>query len=207
MAASNITVVVVTVGTPRRSLLRRALDSVWAQTLQPDQVIVSQDNDRDGAPWVRQAGTECVMTPYVAYLDDDDEFMPHHLQALAGAIGDADLVFPWFEVAGGTDPFPHYFGVPWDDSQHRQIPVTFLARTDAIQRARGWLTDWTSVEAAEDPGTDPEGNRAGEDYQLVRRLVANGAKIVHHPDRTWIYHHDSQNTMGLPSRVAWDQVG
>lgn len=206
MRSSGITVVTTTVGPPRRAMLRRALESVWAQTLQPDQVIVSQDNAHRGAPFARQAGTEGVRTPYVAYLDDDDEFRPHHLAALhARAVAtEADLVFPWFDVVGGGDPFPHYEGAEWDNDAPRQVPVTFLARTDAIRAAGGW----TYVDViGTDPGTDADGNRAGEDYQLILRMCASGAKIVHLPERTWVWHHHGGNYMGLPSRVPWDTVG
>lgn len=208
MGSSGITTVITTVGAPRRRMLARALESVWTQALEPDAVIIAQDNDRLGAPRNRQSGTDCVETQFVAYLDDDDELLPQHLAVLARTQQEtgADLVFPWFEVAGGYDPFPQYCGAPWDNAHLRQVPVTFLARVGAIRDVGGWLTDWTTVAASEDPGTDADGNRAGEDYQLVKRLVAAGASIVHHPERTWVWHHDSGNTMGLPSRVDWNRV-
>lgn len=206
MTGSDITVVICTVGSPRRQLLRRALESVWAQSLQPDAIVVVQDNDRRGAPHTRQAGTDCVQTRYVAYLDDDDEFLPQHLLHLRDAIGDADLIYPWFDVINGTDPFPHLFGQLWDDEHPHQVPVTSLSRVESIRRAGGWLTDWATVAAAEDPGTDADGNRAGEDYQLILRMIAHRMQIKHLPERTWLWHHGG-NTMGLPSRVDWNRTG
>lgn len=200
---SGITVVVTTVE-PRRALLARALESVWRQTLQPDAIVINQDNDRRGAAWNRQDGTNAVATEFVAFLDDDDQFYTNHLYALAAHLREtgADLVYPWFDVLGGNDPFPHHEGLPWTNDAPVQVPVTFLARTAAIRDAGGWTDDW-DLARAEDPGTDPEGNRAGEDWRLTLRLIEKGYKIVHLNERTWQWDHTSGNTSGLPSRVQW----
>lgn len=201
---SGITVVVTTVGEPRRDLLRRALESVWTQTLQPDQVVIAQDTQRYGAAWNRHLGTLNVHTPWVAYLDDDDELYPSHLERLkeVAVTEQADLVYPWFDVIGGSDPFPMFFDLPWDNAHPHQIPVTFLALTRSIVAGGGW---YDGVDP-EDPSQDPDGNRAGEDWRLTCRLVDNGAKLVHLPERTWAWHHDSGNTSGVPSRVTWERV-
>lgn len=185
-------------------MLARALESVWRQTLQPDVIVIAQDNDRSGAAHTRERGTAAVTTEYVAYLDDDDQLYTNHLELLACEIRDtsADLVYPWFDVDGGRDPFPHHEGLPWRDEEPIQVPVTFIARTAAIRDAGGWTDDWDST-LAEDPGVDLEGNRAGEDWRLVLRMVRNGAKIVHLNRRTWLWYHGA-NTSGLPSRVDWN---
>ena len=203
-SGSGITVVVTTVGEPRRAMLRRALESVWSQTLQPDQVVVAQDTQRYGAAWNRQLGHRCVRTPLVAYLDDDDEFYPTHLERLHAEMlrTGADLVYPWFDVFAGVDPFPMFYELPWDNARPHQIPVTFLARTEAISEVGGW---YDGVDP-DDPSKDPDGNRAGEDWRLTMRLVERDAKIVHLPERTWRWHHDSGNTSGQPSRVTWERV-
>lgn len=201
MPNSDITVVVTTIP-QRRALLSRALASVGAQTLLPDTVVITEDTERLGGARNRQRGLDRVTTRYVAHLDDDDEFLPEHLERLRDTIQetDADLVYPWFTVVGGTDPFPWALGKPWDDNEPHQVPVTTLALTGALKEAGGWDGDW-DVTAAEDPGVDSEGNRAGEDYRLVLRMIEKGMIIHHLPEISWIWHHDSKNTMGLPSRV------
>lgn len=204
--ARDITVVITHIR-PRKALLNRLMNSILDQTIQPSAIIISNDVEREGAARNRENGTKGVRSALVAFGDDDDSWKPWHLESLLNALNstDADLVFPHFDVVNGTDPFGHWFGVPWEDDQlGRQIPVTFLARVQAIRDAGGWLTDWTTVAEAEDPGTDAEGGRAGEDYQLIRRMVANGAKIHHHPEISWTWDHGSGNTMGLPSRVQWE---
>lgn len=205
---SGISVIIPTVR-PRRELLARALASVGRQTLQPDTIHVMDDPGTLGGAVNRQRGLDRVATEFTAPLDDDDEFLPQHLEVLAAEIDrtNADLVYPWFNVVGGTDPFPWAEGKPWDDTEPHQVPITWLARTSVIKAAGGFTGDW-DVSQAEDPGTDSQGHRAGEDYRLVLRLVNAGAKIVHLNQRTWNWYHWAEfgrigNSMGLPSRVPW----
>lgn len=195
---NGITVVVPSIP-PRGEMLQRALASVWGQELAPDAVVVTLDNDRLGAPYNRDAGLAKVDSEYVAFLDDDDELYPTHLRLL-GAVArqtNADLVYPWFDVIGGADPFAEYEGRPWQNDAPHQVPVTFLARTSAVRDALGFSGGW---DPAHDPGVDVDGNRAGEDWQLILRLCAADARIVHLPVRTWAWHHHGGNTSGLPSR-------
>ena len=167
----------------------------------PVRVLMTTDVERRGAAHNRDVGLSLVRTPYVAFLDDDDELLPHHCSTLLEVLrlSDSDLVYPWFTVVGGTDPFPQWEGVPWSDSEPRQVPVTFLAKTDAVRAVGVFSYAWDPGQG-DDPGVDADGNRAGEDYRLILRLVAAGAKIRHFPHRTWLWHHHESNTSGLPSR-------
>jgi len=195
----GVSVIIPTVA-PRANMLQRALASVTAQTLQPDAVIVQEDTEREGAAATRQRAQDRVETEYTCPLDDDDELHPVHLEHLLAEAQrtDADLVFPWYEVCGGADPMPEAFGRNWDDYLNEfgpyQFPVTFLARTEVIRAAGGW-----------EPM--PEGQRLaaqpGEDWRLCLALVAMGAKIVHLPEKTWIWNHWGGNASGLPQRIPW----
>lgn len=186
----------------RTVLLGEAVISVLAQTTKPDALVVAVDHGQVGAPGTRDRALHMVDTTWTAPCDDDDTLGPKHLGALldAAASTGADLVYPWFDVAGGTDPFPQWEGVPWDNDHPHQVPVTMLARTELLCDVGGWSFGWDPTQGA-DPGVDRDGNRAGEDYRLILRLAAAGAKIVHLPVRTWTWRHHGGNTAGLPSRV------
>lgn len=199
----GITVVIPTIPTEARyHMLQRAVESVWSQTFPPDSVQLEGDLDREGASVVRDRGLRHVETELAAFLDDDDVLYPQHLEHLLAKMNEtgADLVYPWFDVVGGSDPFPEFFGQPWDNEHPHQTTVTFLAKTEVLLACGGFqdLMDGPDV------GTDPLGHRAGEEYRLVLRLAAAGYKIVHLPERTWQWNHWGGNTMGLPSRVDWD---
>jgi hypothetical protein len=192
--ALDITVVIPTIP-GRGSMLDRAIESAAAQTLTPAAIIIELDDTGTGAAATRNRALEKVTTPWVAFLDDDDELDPSHLLTLATAqlSTGADLVWPWFRVHGGTDPFPGHRGRQWDPADPHQIPVTLLARTDCLRAVDGFRT-------IDDGPVDRHGNRAGEDFDLWLRMAAAGA-VFHHVDEvTWTWHHHGANTSGLPSR-------
>lgn len=179
---------------PRSDLLGRALTSVLAQTLPADAISVVIDHAGDGAAETRNRAWRSLDTDWVAFLDDDDEFGPRHLEKLhACAVEtDADMVYPWFEVVGGTDPFPHYFGQTWDPEHPIQTTITCLWRRTALEKIGGFPPHSRRVDA--------EGNGMGEDFLAVKTLSDMGGRVVHLPERTWRWHHHSNNTMGLPDR-------
>ena len=203
---NGITVVIPTV--PSRNLfLGRAVGSTSTQTMPPDAVIVVHDTGLEGAPIVRTRGLDLVQTPWVAFLDDDDELGPNHLEKLhhhAITTG-ADMVFPWFHVMGGQDPFPANEKKPWTIDDPHQTTVTMLVKTDAARAVGGFVGDEDQVDP-DCPGTDAEGHRAGEEYRFVLRLAAAGYKIEKLFERTWTWHHWQNgpkpgNTSGMPSRL------
>lgn len=207
----SVTVIVPSIP-PRAEMLARALASVANQRRPADEIMVRIANDRMPAPQQRDAMLAKVTTEWVAPLDDDDELYPFHLAALLDesrvqAHHDspypyyADIIYPWFDVLGGTDPFPQWEGVAWDNlhPEPHQIPITALFRTELLRDLGGWGAGW-DTDDPEAPGVDEEGNRAGEDYALILRAVKAGAKIVHLPVRSWAWHHHATNTMGLSSR-------
>lgn len=194
-ARTGVTVIVPTIG-PRRDLLTRALTSIAAQTHQPDAILVAYDRHGEGAWKTRNRALALVDTTWVAFLDDDDEWLPQHLERCVDHQHDtgADLVFPWFDVVGGTDPFTH-FGQPWDPANPVQTTIVTLVRTSALRAVGGFTFEDGDFH-------DDGGNRAGEDYEMVKRLNAAGYRISHLPERTWLWHHHGRNTMGLPERVG-----
>jgi len=190
----GVTVVMPTIP-PRAAMRDRALQSVRGQTRLPEAVVVEVDDAREGAAATRQRGLEAVETEWVAFLDDDDEFLPHHLESLHAAATAlrADYAYSWYEVVGGIDPMPQFFGVPWDDAAPHQTTITTLVRTELA----------LAVGFGGEPMEDPNGGGVtvgGEDYRFTLGCLAAGAVIYHLPARTWRWHHHGRNTSGLASR-------
>ena len=183
----------------RPSMLRRAIESVLAQDchtigLQTPFIESVIDHERRGAGHTRHKALMRVSTPWVAFLDDDDELLPQHVRRCYEHALDtgADYVYPWFEVIGGSDPFPQHFGRPFDPADPVQTTVTTFVRT-ALAQDIGFVFDL-------DPKQLVGGQSWGEDYEFTRRCVAAGAKVAHLPERTWLWHHHGANTSGRPDR-------
>lgn len=176
----GVTVVIPSIP-PRAKLLHRALDSVLTQRYTVDAIVVEVDRDHAGAAVTRNRGLAKVDTEYVAFLDDDDTFGTDHLAELMTFAAEhpwADLVYPWFDVVNGFDPFPQYEGKPFDPAvlEHtNHIPVTVLARTQVIRSAGGFQ----AIGPADNPC---------DDWGCWRAMLAAGATIAHLPVRTWNWH-------------------
>jgi glycosyltransferase involved in cell wall biosynthesis len=167
----------------RNGMLQRAINSVNAQTI-PHLLITVEDTQHQGAAATRQRGLDQVTTEWVAFLDSDDELDPTHLAQLLACATEtgADYVYPWFRVRGGRDPFPMFFGKPWDNAHPHSTTITILVRTELAQQV-GFR------------------NVAGEDFTFTKDCIIAGAKIVHLSVRSWTWHHHGGgNTSGRPDR-------
>lgn len=182
----------VTVVTPfheqRRAngMLERAAASVRAQTV-PVHHILAEDIHRMGAAITRAHGLHLVETEWTAFLDSDDELDPDHIEQLLACAKEtgADYVYPWFRVVGGTDPFPMFYGKPFDPDAPNSTTITILVRTELAKEV-GFARD-------------PDVQVSGEDFQFTLGCIAAGAKIVHLSRRSWTWYHGPQNTSGLPT--------
>lgn len=196
---------VITTITGREELLARAVQSVREQTWQPESTIILHDKARMGAAAARNMALEQVLTPYTAFLDDDDVLLPNHLQVCmrwAGKTG-ADLVYPGMIAVGGRDPLAcpingvlvNPYQVPFGPEQAHHlrtvgnfIPITWVGRTDLIRKVGGFPA----------PVADPSkgSGRIEEDYGLLLKLLDAGARFTHAPVKTWRYYFHETNTGG-----------
>ena len=196
---ADVTIITATIP-PRTHLLARAVKSVEAQTLQPAAHLIMEDTNKLGGAAIRDKLLKKVKTKYVAVLDDDDELLPQHIESIYKCItdSDADLVYPWFryQTSGNAGHLEQYFGVEWSNDHVHQVPITWIAKTLTIKRAGGFSEGYDPESMILDSG----GNRIGDDFLLIQRLVAHDRIIKHHPEITWIYHDDRESTLGMPSR-------
>ena len=176
---------------PRTEQLRRALDSVWAQSVGVKAISVNYDLDHRGAGPTRNEALDGCTTEWVAFLDDDDRWLPHHIETCSRVAVEtgADVVIPWFLVVGGSDPFPatRYKEPLVDDFP--SFGITCLVRREAIGALR-------FAEPA------PGAIHGHEDYTFWLTLAQRGAKMVKIPDITWIWHHWGYGQPGKPGNCS-----
>lgn len=189
---NDVTVVIPTIP-PRDWMLERALRSVEQQTYKATAIHIEMDTEGVGASVCRNRAMEHVDTTWVAPLDDDDEFLPHHLERLLATANasDADLVYPQWEGIN-THIFNDRIGRPFDDTlaaslrKNNFIPVTTLIRTEAL-RSVGWFTPLGG-----------ENDTPCEDWGAWLKLLDAGYKFVHHQEVTWRWNGHPTHTSGRP---------
>ncbi len=146
----KVTVVVTTYDRPE--MLKECIEAIQAQTFQDFEMIVVDDASGTGKavvegfqPWFddrakrltfleldqrcgtpaasRNAGLAYARGSYVAYCDDDDKWLPHHLTTLVQLIEDtsADLVYSCWEF--DTAPDHELYEAVWE-----YIPLNILTQ-------------------------------------------------------------------------------
>jgi glycosyltransferase involved in cell wall biosynthesis len=188
--ADDITIIVPHIP-PRGLLLARLVETIGHQTRQPETVIIETDINREGAAVVRTRALMQATTDWVAFVDDDDTLLPSHLAhlLLCALEFEADVVWPWFEVMAGTDPFPEHRGRQWNPDDPHMFPITTLVRTHMAQDIGGFCAE-----------PHPSGKILGEDHPFFLALSKEGAKFRHLDEITWQWWHNTYNTSGLPDR-------
>jgi glycosyltransferase involved in cell wall biosynthesis len=189
--SSDITVVIATIPI-RAKMLRKALASVVLQTFQAAAIVVEYDHEHTGAAATKNRGLTRVTSEWVAFLDDDDQFMPEHLEKLREAQLDsgADVVYsmPFIpQIPGGIDP-SGMRGAPFDADELRRrsyIQTTSLMRTKLVQSTGGFQCP---------PGSDYD------DWGCMLSLLEAGARFYHLPEQTFIWEHHGRNTSGRADR-------
>jgi glycosyl transferase family 2 len=194
---ADVTVVVPHIP-PRRAELFRALDSVCAQTTLPRAVSVAVDRDHDGSAATRNRALYAAFTQWVAFLDDDDAFETNHLAELVACAETtgADVVYSGCTVVGpGGEILPAReewgrFGQPFDPDLLRQrsyLPVTSLVRTELAHAVGGFRFT---------PGNPYD------DHAFYLALLDVGARFVHLPVKTWVWHQPGPGTPGRPGNTS-----
>jgi glycosyltransferase involved in cell wall biosynthesis len=200
VSINDITVCIATIP-PRASQLRRALASVAVQTLQPAAIVVEYDHEHRGAAWTKNAAARRASTPWLAFLDDDDQFMPHHLETLHKAARvsyalatPADVVYSIPEVPQSPtkrDPNGRY-GVPFDPDELRRrsyIQTTSLIRADLFHEAGGFQLP-------------PKPECPYDDWGLWLAMLDLGARFLHVPEVTFVWNHWGRGAPGIPGNTS-----
>ena len=185
---------------PRGEQLSRCIASVANQTVKPEAHLIMVDLHRQGAPIMFDKTITASTTEWVAILSDDDELLPHHLETLWAIImdEDADIGFTHFRYSHLSDAghLEKFRGVAVDNANPRQMTGVFMAKRDLILDVGGHSGGFDPLSFE----VDAEGNRIGEDFAIVKKLCAIGARFAVSPEVTWIYHTGHQNTLGMPDR-------
>jgi len=182
---SDVTAVIPSVP-PRAHVLVQALESVTAQSRSVRGISIAVDTQREGSAVTRTRALAAADTSWVAFLDDDDLWLPHHIETLldhAERTG-ADVVYTNCIVTNEANEVVwNPFGQPFDPELlfvRPYITVTMLVRTELAQRVK-FTNEW-------------------DEWGFQQRAFRAGAQFTHVPEVTWIWRHNRHNTSGQPDR-------
>jgi hypothetical protein len=182
-----VTLHVVTASIPERSgLLAECCASVSNQTVRPRVHLIGVDHQRRGPATIRNELAAAVTDGWIAFVDDDDLWDPHHLETLLAHTDNVDVVYSLARIDGrpGWDPQQPGF----DASRLRKvnyIPLSGLVRADVFHTAGGFPCD----------------GRLYEDHGLWLSLLDVGAEFRCVPETTWTYRF---GTWDSRSKEIWD---
>jgi glycosyltransferase involved in cell wall biosynthesis len=211
---STVAAIIATRNGKSRGYLAEAIESVLAQTLRPTEILVVDDASPDGTAAMvsqrfgdavkvvslpqnlgpsgaRNHGTRLVQAPVVAFLDDDDAWLPAKVERQLGRLeaSRSDLICGRAEVidsAGKVLPerwqtYPE--SLAWPGVLFRnpvQGPGSALVRREAVLAAGGF----------------PDRFRIGEDWFLWAK-IARARPIAFHDEIITRYRlHDNQAAAG-----------
>jgi glycosyltransferase involved in cell wall biosynthesis len=192
MSTDTVSVCIPSIPTRSHLLTSRALPSVFTQTHPVSEIAVSFDLKKEGAWENRNNAIKMANSEWIAFLDDDDEFQPHHVGTLLNAAHEhqADVVWGWFEVIGGSDPFPMHRGRQWSIDTPHIFPITCLVRRSLILDSNAtFMSDNQNI-----------GSWENQDCPFWKSIHDAGGNFLAIPDTTWNWYHHESNTSGLPNR-------
>ena len=187
----------------RAHLLKRALDSVLAQSFADWELLIVDDGSNDdtrevvqdylldprvsysfevnsGPAMARNRGIASAHGEYITFIDSDDEYLPEHLQTRYDALmnSDIDLLHGGLEIVG--DP---YVADRFDNTKRVQISECCAAGTFFIKRE---LAD--KLDGFRDV-------LYGDDADFADRAAEQGAKIVKIDTPTYRYYRDQPDSL------------
>jgi glycosyltransferase involved in cell wall biosynthesis len=193
----DITVIIPTIPSRKESLYR-AVESVGFQTKPATNIIIQADLNREGSAETRNRALKAVRTPWVAFLDDDDSFLPHHLERLSQALSDAqaDVAYPLplvLDKNGRKIPRQRDWGGGPEFSgetleQRSYINICSVVRTELAVGVGGFEFVRGST------------GQLNDDHGFYLKLYRAGAKFVHVHEPTFIWNHHGGNTSGQPGK-------
>jgi len=192
-----ITVVTATIP-GREELLGKTLASVYAQTVEVEAHLVMAQSCTEGlVPPVHVALQQnhlldSVKSAFTMRLADDDQLLPHHVEAFLPHLERADVIYSFDQ--GSNRPHVSLNGMSKAQlieffSKTNCIDASATAiRTKLLKRVGGWPTHWEG--GGHLPGQGGHFKNTwinAEDWLCWLNLARAGARFLCIPEETWLY--------------------
>ena len=150
----------------RRPLLVEAIGSVWAQTREPDDMVIGVDFSRIGEVENMNRLIRATDCDYLAFLHDDDLWEPNHLEVCEAFLDRADVVVSRFELVGR----PVNTIEPWHTNFHDLMWTNWIGSPSMVVVDADVFGEWCEA--------GPKWGTRWNDLANYRRLLDDGARFV-----------------------------
>ena len=156
----------------RESLLTECIGSVKSQDTGGDFChFIGVDYDGIGCGQTRNRIVAEVPSEFdwLAFLDDDDILLPHHLRMLSMVSDSSDIIYSDCRTEGWEKTWesgPLHLEKLW---RRNYIPVTVFMRRRVFEAVHGFSKVFA------------------EDWDLWKRLSIRGYRFTYVPEVTWVY--------------------
>lgn len=126
--------------TPKRQPLQlEALQSVWDQTRPPDDLVLGSDFSGRGEVWNANRVLRATDCDWLAFLDDDDLWLPGHLEVCEKFMtDDADVIVSRFDLVGR----PWNTIEPWHTNFHDLNHTNWIGSPSMVVARREVFGEW-----------------------------------------------------------------
>jgi len=188
--------------------IAEAIESIYAQTVLPDEVIVVDDGSTDGTPEVlrrfegrpgfrsirkpnggeasaRNAGVQLATGDFIAFLDHDDVWRPRKLEHQLAAFDPSwGMSFTWIEWSSTTGITPSHY--PRYDSWDPD-PATVLRQLESSCAVGPPSTVLMRRDALQKVGPFEHVRPFGDDWLMWLRFAEAGNRIGYLPEPLTVY--------------------
>ena len=157
----------------RRALQIEALWSAWGQTREPDDLVIGSDHSARGEVWNANRVLRATDCEWLAFLDDDDLWLPGHLEVCERFFDNADVVVSRYDLVGR----------PWHTIEGWHTDFQDLRRTN-------WIGSPSMVVARREvfgEWVEASGKYRWIDWCNYNRLLDQGARFVDTGHVTTVY--------------------
>ena len=215
------------------SFVKRAIDSALNQTYPNIEIVVVDDNPPDspareelgalletykddprvravinaenmGGSEARNEGVKAAKGEYLAFLDDDDEFLPNKIEAQLKLMLENDLEMTFSDYmlvddSGRVMDYRDFPDIPGFDREslfkyhmlrHMTATTTFMYRAEALKRIGGFQRAAT-----------------GQEFYLMMRTIEQGLRIGYLPGQySTAHYHDQGRISSGPGKVKGENA-
>lgn len=157
----------------RHDLLVEALDSVRCQSRPPDDTVVGIDPYKWGEVGNMNRLIEATDCDWLAFLHDDDIWLPHHLETACQHMGGADVIVSRFDLIGR----PKSTIEPWHDDFNDLRRTNWIGSPSMVVARRSVWGEWC----------EPFGSYRWVDWANYNRVLTEGARFVDTQTTTVLY--------------------